>query len=306
MVGGLDHVLPARASRLLPGRSTCSRWHSEVRHAAAAAPGSVKKGGSPRIGPPADTESAWVRAQKRPSSVPRRLHRTSAPASSSRSPPRNNLLQWHPHLHLLTTDGGFAPAPPFLPLPGWGRHAPDGPFPREDPRPPPRSPCHLPRVRPEAARLAASRLLRTRGRQHRSGGDQRLEDTAAYLVRNPLSLRKLVYLDGQQAVLYRSRTNPSLGRNFEALDPLEWLARMERPHPRPRTAPHRLLRAVRQPGPGRRSARRGPDAGNLHQAASPTLVAHMGQPHQDKPPPAREILRVAEHGEGWGVPAEWS
>jgi len=31
---------------------------------------------------------------------------------------------------------------------------------------------------------------------------QRLEDTAAYLVRNPLSLKKLVYLDGQQAVLY--------------------------------------------------------------------------------------------------------
>jgi hypothetical protein len=57
---------------------------------------------------------------------------------------------------------------------------------------------------------------------------QRLEDTAAYLVRNPLSLKKLIYLDGQQAVLYRSRMNPSLGRNFEALDPLEWLARMRR------------------------------------------------------------------------------
>jgi len=27
-------------------------------------------------------------------------------------------------------------------------------------------------------------------------------------------------------VLYRSRTNPSLGRNFEAMDPLEWLARL--------------------------------------------------------------------------------
>jgi len=51
-------------------------------------------------------------------------------------------------------------------------------------------------------------------------------DTAAYLVRNPLSLKKLVYLDGQQAVLYRSKMNPFLGRNFEALDPLEWLARM--------------------------------------------------------------------------------
>jgi hypothetical protein len=26
----------------------------------------------------------------------------------------------------------------------------------------------------------------------------------------------------------------------------------------------------------------------------------------DKPPPAREILRVAEAGEGWGVPASWN
>jgi Putative transposase len=53
-----------------------------------------------------------------------------------------------------------------------------------------------------------------------------LEDVACYLVRSPLSLKKLVYLDGQKAVLYRSRMNPSLGRNFEAMDPLEWLARM--------------------------------------------------------------------------------
>ena len=43
---------------------------------------------------------------------------------------------------------------------------------------------------------------------------QRIEDTAAYLVRNPLSLKKLIYLDGQQAVLYRSRMNPCLGRNW--------------------------------------------------------------------------------------------
>jgi hypothetical protein len=40
---------------------------------------------------------------------------------------------------------------------------------------------------------------------------QRLEDTAAYLVKNPLSLKKLVYLDGQLAVLYRSKLNPFLG-----------------------------------------------------------------------------------------------
>jgi len=68
---------------------------------------------------------------------------------------------------------------------------------------------------------------------------QRLEDTAAYLVRNPLALRKLVYLDGRQAVLYRSRMNPSLGRNFEALDPLEWFARMSDHIPDP--GQHRTL-----------------------------------------------------------------
>src|SRR5712691_10620138 len=68
---------------------------------------------------------------------------------------------------------------------------------------------------------------------------RRLEDTAAYLVRNPLSLKKLVYLDGQQAVLYRSKMNPFLGRNLEALDPHEWLARMSDHIPDP--GQHRTL-----------------------------------------------------------------
>jgi hypothetical protein len=39
----------------------------------------------------------------------------------------------------------------------------------------------------------------------------------------------------------------------------------------------------------------------------PLVCTHCGlsTPRQDKPSPAREILRIAEHGEGWGVPAEW-
>jgi hypothetical protein len=53
-----------------------------------------------------------------------------------------------------------------------------------------------------------------------------IEDVACYLVRAPLSLKKLVYLDGEKAVLYRSKMNPFLGRNFEAMDRLEWLARL--------------------------------------------------------------------------------
>jgi hypothetical protein len=37
------------------------------------------------------------------------------------------------------------------------------------------------------------------------------------------------------------------------------------------------------------------------------ILDHLGlrAPLQDKPPPAREILRHAEQGEGWGVPASW-
>ena len=54
-----------------------------------------------------------------------------------------------------------------------------------------------------------------------------IEDMASYVVRNPISLKRLVYIDGQQAVVYRAlKPNPSLGANFVALDPLEWLARL--------------------------------------------------------------------------------
>jgi hypothetical protein len=37
------------------------------------------------------------------------------------------------------------------------------------------------------------------------------------------------------------------------------------------------------------------------------ILDHLGLSllEQDKPPPAREILRVAEQGEGWGVPLSW-
>jgi hypothetical protein len=75
---------------------------------------------------------------------------------------------------------------------------------------------------------------------------EHLEDTGAYLVRNPLSLRKLVYLG--------------------------------------------LIAFV------------------TGQLAIGKILEHLGlsTPEAAKPPPpAREVLRVAEHGDGWGVPAQW-
>ena len=133
---------------------------------------------------------------------------------------------WHPHLHLLATDGGFSEDGAFHPLGSWDADA--------------------------VMKLFRERLLARLVERHAISEDlarklvawkhpgfsahvgqpipfedrKAIEDVACYLVRAPLSLKKLVYLDGQKAVLNRSRMNPSLGRNFEAMDPLEWLARL--------------------------------------------------------------------------------
>ena len=84
-----------------------------------------------------------------------------------------------------------------------------------------------------------------------------IEDMASYIVRNPVSLKRLVYIDGQQAVIYRAlKPNPSLGANFVALDPLEWLARIADHIPDPgkhRTlfyARRGVLNHARAPWPG--------------------------------------------------------
>jgi hypothetical protein len=43
------------------------------------------------------------------------------------------------------------------------------------------------------------------------------------------------------------------------------------------------------------------------EAPTRRILDHLGlsPPPEEKPPPTREVLRVAEYGEGWGVPAEW-
>jgi hypothetical protein len=51
------------------------------------------------------------------------------------------------------------------------------------------------------------------------------------------------------------------------------------------------------------------DAGNAfvtNAAAIGRILEHLGlsTPEAEKPPPP-EIRRVAEHGDGWGVPADW-
>ena len=123
-----------------------------------------------------------------------------------------DLLQWHPHLHLLTTDCGPNARGHVAIHAAVGQRSADDVVWRAAARPA----CSK---AGEISQELVTRLLAWRhpgfsahvGEPIMASDRQRLEDTAAYLVRNPLSLKKLVYLDGQQAVLYRSRMNPSLG-----------------------------------------------------------------------------------------------
>ena len=97
-----------------------------------------------------------------------------------------------------------------------------------------------------------------------------------------MSLQRLVYLDGQQAVIYKAlKHNPTLGRNFETMDPLEWLARMA--DHIPDQGKHRTLfyayyanrvrgdRAVEEPGEGKVE----------EEPAKAPLQRELGAPHRE-------------------------
>jgi hypothetical protein len=260
-----------------------------------------------------------------------------------------DLVQWHPHAHMLTTDGAKTPHGTWQTLPEWDATLLMSLF-RQ------RLLARLVLAHAISPELV-KKLLTWRhpgfsahvGETIAPTDKLRLCDTAAHLVRNPLSLRKIVYLDGQQAVLYRSRMNPSLGRNFDALDPLEWLARMsdhipdpgqhrtlfygeysnrargsghthdreeqagQAPEPRKRCSPTwaRLIAKVYNVDPlvcARCGQRMSTIAFVTDQIAIGNILDHLGlsSPQAGKPPPpVREVLRVAERGDGWGVPAQW-
>jgi hypothetical protein len=151
-----------------------------------------------------------------------------------------DLAQWHPHLHILASDGGFSAEGTFHPLEQWDGEAVMKLF-RE---------ALLERL---VKKHAISKELKAKLLAWRHPGfsthvgepippnDARaIEDMASYVVRNPISLKRLVYIDAQQAVIYRAlKPNPRLGANFVAMDPLEWLARMADHIPDP--GKHRTL-----------------------------------------------------------------
>jgi hypothetical protein len=108
-----------------------------------------------------------------------------------------DMLQWNVHLHLVS-DGAFSEDGTFHPLTTWNGGA--------------------------LMRLFRPGFSAHVGEPIAADDTQALENVAGYVTGNPLSLQRLVYLDGQQAVIYRHRGlkhNPTLGRNFETMDPME-------------------------------------------------------------------------------------
>ena len=77
--------------------------------------------------------------------------------------------------------------------------------------------------------------------------------------------------------------NPFLGRNFEAMDPLEWLARLGDHIPDTGKHGTHFLRLLRQSSPG--------------------LVKREGGLGIPGAAPTREVVRVLVGDEGWAIQA---
>jgi hypothetical protein len=100
---------------------------------------------------------------------------------------------------------------------------------------------------------------------------------ACYMMGAPMSLKKLVYLDGLKAVLYRSHMNPSLGRNFEAVDPSGMAGALGRPHSRRRQTAHAL---VCLPGQVLAAGAGGADGAGRASPRQGALSAELCEAHQ--------------------------
>jgi hypothetical protein len=117
--------------------------------------------------------------------------------------------------------------------------------------------------------------------------------------------------------LPRSRMNPSLGQNANRTRGAAQRDKAEPPEacaepPRRRCSPTwaRLIARVYQADPllcTRCGQKMQMIAFLTDELSIRRILDHLGlsTPAQDKPPPVRETLRVAEQGESWGVPASW-
>src|SRR5262249_60264278 len=74
---------------------------------------------------------------------------------------------------------------------------------------------------------------------------RRRESLAQYILRSPFSLEKITYQQQTKPVLYRSKMNPVLKKNFAVFPVLDWDWNPHHAYPQQRGATDPLLRPAR-------------------------------------------------------------
>lgn len=190
---------------------------------------------------------------------------------------------WHPHLYLLVTDGGFRPDGTFVSSPG-----------------------HDPTRLTEAFRRAVLRLfvrLNLFDEDQAAGmltwphsgfhvhtavwvaEDDRAFATrlARYCARNPVALERLTYDRAATAVTYRSDKSDGPTAGTETAEPLEFLARVLVHIPDKGPRHHAVLWLVRE-SPARDAPPNGSRRGRRAGSAGPDRARTAARPERGHPP----------------------
>ena len=135
-----------------------------------------------------------------------------------------NLLNFHPHLHVMATDGGFTQDGAFHPLPTMSL-APIEELLRN----------RVLEMLRRKGLLTPERIKLMESWRHsgfnvnatvRINADDAAgrESLARYLIRAPFSMNKIRYDPAAGSVIYKTKMVEGVKRNFEIFDPLDFLA----------------------------------------------------------------------------------
>jgi len=135
-----------------------------------------------------------------------------------------NLLQFHPHLHALVTDGCFGKDGTFYLLPEIPPETLEKVFSHQ-----------VFRMLLEEGKIREDLVKKITSWRHSgfsvhkevrvNGCDCRgLENLAQYILRAPFSQEKMLVSPKEDSVIYRCKMKPGMKQNFQIFNPLEWLA----------------------------------------------------------------------------------
>ena len=135
-----------------------------------------------------------------------------------------NLLNFHPHLHVMATDGGFTTDGDFHPLPTMSLAPIEGLFRHR-----------VFKMLMRKGLLTPERITLLRSWEHsgfnvnaavRIGADDAAgrENLARYLIRAPFSMNKIRHDPAAATVIYKTKMVQGPNRNFQIFDPLDFLA----------------------------------------------------------------------------------